>query len=70
MLELQKVNPGGTVKIKDYPVSVVLPYKQLPLAQLQRIRRSYIALNKVKTVETSRIPLMFIDFLNKNFERE
>lgn len=70
VLELQKVNPGGTVKIKDYSTPVTLPYKQLSLAQLQRIRRNYIALNKMKMVESSRIPIMFIDFLNKNFERE
>lgn len=69
-LELQKVNPGGTVKIKDYPTSVTLPHKSLSLAQLQRIRRNYIALNRVQTVEAARIPLLFIDFLNKNFERE
>lgn len=70
VLDMQKVNPGGAVKIKDYTTLVQLPYKTLPLAQLQRIRRNYIALNKMKTVETSRIAYMFIDFLNKNFERE
>lgn len=70
VLELQKVNPGGLVKVKDDAPKVQLPYKPLPLPQLQRIRRTYIALNKMKTVETSRIAFMFIDFLNKNFERE
>lgn len=70
VLELQKVNPGGAVKVKEYPVKVELPYKPLSIAQLQRIRRTYIALNKMKNVETSRVPIMFIEYLNKNFERD
>lgn len=69
VLEMQKLNPGGTVKVKNYTTLVTLPYKSMTLAQLQRIRRNYIALNRVKTVETDRIPPLFIDFLNKNFER-
>lgn len=70
VFELQSVNPGGSVKIKDYPINVELPYKTLSIAQLQRIRRTYIALNKMKNVETTRIPIMFIEYLNKNFERD
>lgn len=70
VFEFQKVNPGGSVKIKDYPVNVQLSYKQLSIAQLQRIRRTYIALNKMKNVDIARIPILFIEYLNKNFERD
>lgn len=69
VFEMQKVNPGGSVKIKDYPLNAELPYKPLSIAQLQRIRRTYIALNKMKNIETARIPIMFIEYLNKNFEQ-
>lgn len=70
VFELHKVNPGGSVKIKEYPINVQLPYNALSIAQLQRIRRTYIALNKMKNVELARIPTLFIEYLNKNFERE
>lgn len=70
IFELQKLNQGGSVKIKDYPVNVQLPYKHMTIAQLQHIRRSYLALNKMKNVETGRIPVMFIEYLNKYFDRD
>ncbi|CAN6641632.1 protein Kti12p [Trichomonascus vanleenenianus] len=66
VLELHKISPGGIVKLLDYPDKVELPVK-LTLPQLNRIRRNFVTLNKMKTIEISRIEGRFIEFLIKNW---
>lgn len=66
LLVLQKDAPAASVAISNNVVH--LPHTPVSVAQLQRIRRSYLALNKMKNVELDRIPVLFIEYLNKHFE--
>lgn len=68
-LSLHKTNPGGVVKLLDYPEPVELPLK-LTVAQINRIRRSFISLNKMKPIDMPRIQPMFIEYLVKNWHTE
>lgn len=43
-----------------------LPCDSIGIAQLQRIRRQFIAMNKLRNMEQSRIIPLFVDYLNKN----
>lgn len=60
-------NPGGTVNILNYPEPVTLPMR-LTLAQMHRIRRNFIALNKMKPMDIDRIQNMFIEHLSKYWD--
>jgi len=42
----------------------------LTLPQLQRLRRQFIALNRQHTMESKRIKVAFVDYLNDQFQRE
>ncbi|ODQ63942.1 chromatin associated protein KTI12 [Nadsonia fulvescens var. elongata DSM 6958] len=69
VLELQKINPGGEAKINGTDELIQLPYKPVTLPGLQRIRRNFISLNKMRTIDSSRIIDLFVDFLNKNINQ-
>lgn len=56
---------GGDVKISD-GVVVNMPPTTVSTGQLQRIRRTYIGLNRMRTVDIDRITPMFVEYLNKN----
>lgn len=73
ILEIEKISPSMgphdiTIKLSnDDKVTLEIPVSQISLAQLQRIRRSFIALNRMRTLDTDRIQPIFVDFLNTNF---
>jgi protein KTI12 len=46
---------------------IQLPVTPLNLPQLQRIRRQFIALNRVNTFDVGRVGPMFVGYLNDNF---
>ncbi|KAK9467141.1 chromatin associated protein KTI12 [Lipomyces arxii] len=50
--------------------SVTLSVEPMHTAQLQRIRRNFVALNKVRQIDTLRIKGAFAEFLNRNFGTE
>ena len=61
---LKQKDFGGRVVIGDLKMD--LP-AQVPLAaQLQRIRRTYVGLNRMRTVDPARITPMFVEYLEKS----
>ena len=56
---------GGDVKISE-GVVVEMPPTLVSTGQLQRIRRTYIGLNRMRTVDVDRITPLFVEYLNKS----
>lgn len=70
ILEWQKDHvgeSGGSVSIQDVEAVLDLPTSPLTLAQLQRMRRNFITLNRQHSLEKTRIRTLFVDFLNDSF---
>jgi protein KTI12 len=66
----QKDHPGedgGEISIPDVDEKIQLPVTPLNLPQLQRIRRQFIALNRVNTFDMGRVGPMFVGYLNDAF---
>lgn len=68
---------GGTVVIEKgnreegiKDLAVELPLKVVSTAQLQRNRRGFIALNRVRAVESDRIVMLFVGYLNNSLSNE
>ena len=68
---------GGSVVIQKGDVeqgisdiTVELPLKTVSTAQLQRIRRTYISLNRVRAVDTNRIAPLFVEYLNTSLDND
>ncbi|SCV00368.1 LAMI_0G04588g1_1 [Lachancea mirantina] len=47
-------------------VFVELPAEGASVAQLQRIRRQFVALNRLRSIERNRVVCLFAEYLNKN----
>ncbi|CAR22509.1 Kti12p [Lachancea thermotolerans CBS 6340] len=45
---------------------VEMPPQGVTVAQLQRIRRQFVAMNRLRSLEKHRIAPLFVDYLNKN----
>jgi protein KTI12 len=70
ILEWQKDHmgeSGGNVNVEGVEAAVELPTNALTLAQLQRMRRHFITLNRQHSLEKARIRTLFVDFLNDSF---
>lgn len=63
----QVVAAGGIVKV-DSEVSVSLPANTVSTAQLQRIRRTFIGMNRMRSIEIARIVPVFADYVEKSLE--
>lgn len=63
----QVVAAGGIVKV-DGEVSVTLPANTVSTAQLQRIRRTFIGMNRMRSIEIERIVPVFADYVEKSLE--
>lgn len=62
---------GGRVNInKDQGIYIDMPPTSVSIAQLQRIRRTYIGLNRMRSVATDRITPMFADYVNRNLNSD
>ncbi|CAI5756029.1 unnamed protein product [Candida verbasci] len=71
VIQQQQLTTGGDVIIdKENNCIVNLPFESVSISQLQRIRRTYINLNRMRAVETTRIIPMFVDYLNKSLNNE
>jgi protein KTI12 len=69
MLDLQKTNPGATVRLSEYADPIELPVR-LTVPDINRMRRNFIALNKMKPIEMNRIKQRYIEFLIKQWDRD
>jgi protein KTI12 len=65
ILDMQKTSPGCTVKLSDYEVPFELPMR-LTLPEMNRIRRNFVSLNRMKPMDISRIRARFVEFVVKN----
>ncbi|CCE86211.1 Piso0_005868 [Millerozyma farinosa CBS 7064] len=67
----QLTNLGGQVIIdKEKNISVDLPPKTVTIAQLQRIRRAYVSLNRMRTVDPTRITPLFVEYLDRSLNND
>lgn len=69
LLDMHKTNPGGLVKLEGADEMVQLPY-QLTLPELNRKRRTFIALNKMKPIEIGHIKSRFVDYVRSSFDQD
>ncbi|KAF2670258.1 chromatin associated protein KTI12 [Microthyrium microscopicum] len=67
--EWQKDHPegGGSVSIEGIDDAVELPMGLVSVGTLQRIRRQFVSLNRVHSLEKSRVRALFVDYLNDSF---
>ena len=68
VLQQQELTAGNVQITKD--LQVYIPSGTVSTAQLQRIRRSFINLNRMRSVEKDRIVPLFVDYLNKSLDNE
>lgn len=68
VVELSQLNTGR-VKIEE-DVFVDIPPQGVSTAQLQRLRRTFVMLNKVRSLDVDRITPLFVEYLNNNLNRE
>lgn len=69
ILQHQQLSLGGQVVIsKDLLID--LPVNKVSIAQLQRIRRTFISLNRMRQIEPDRITPLFVDYVNSSFDNE
>lgn len=67
----QLMSVGGEVLIdKENRLVVELPLTTVSLAQLQRIRRSFISLNRMRSVDVDRITALFVDYVNRSLNND
>lgn len=62
------LNIMGRIKIQDDTFFEIT--EQYSMAKLQRIRRSFINLNKVRSLDVHRIEPLFVEYLTTNLNRE
>lgn len=68
VLERQQDGAAGTdIVVGDHGETVTLPIESVASAQLQRLRRTFVGLNKVRQVDGNRIKGAFAEFLDRNF---
>ncbi|KAK9768426.1 kti12, chromatin associated [Basidiobolus ranarum] len=69
VLEEQKSNLGSyKVVIPGTSMKVQLPARSISMAELRRLRRQFVNINKMHTVlDISRIAELFVQYLNTNF---
>lgn len=62
---------GGEVIIDAKAKLVVeMPPTSVSIAQLQRMRRTFISLNRMRSVDADRITPMFVDYINRSLDSE
>ncbi|VEU21073.1 DEKNAAC101964 [Brettanomyces naardenensis] len=76
IIEYQNLNQvGGYVVIKskasnNLPIHIDLPPRTVSLAQLQRLRRTYVSLNRMRSLDSNRIIPLFAQFLDNALNSE
>lgn len=60
---------GGTVIInRAANLHVDLPANGVSISQLQRIRRTFVALNRMRSMDLNRIESLFVEYVNKSLD--
>lgn len=65
----QIAGSGGQVRITD-DVLIDLPVNNVSIPQFQRIRRTFVSLNRMRHIDSDRIPALFADYVNANLNNE
>ena len=60
---------GGIVTVPDCSTVVELPVTPITSPQLQRLRRSFIALNRQHSLDPTRLQGLFVEYLNDEFAK-
>lgn len=69
ILQHQQLLGGGQVRVSD-GLTIDLPVNTVSTPQLQRIRRTFISLNKMRHIDSDRISTVFVDYVNASFNNE
>lgn len=64
----QITSSGGEVHVEN--LIVEMPSHSVSIAQLQRIRRTFISLNRMRSLDEDRITPLFVEYLNSTFDNE
>jgi len=59
----------GRIKI-DEDLFLSMPTQGVSVAKLQRIRRTFVTLNRVRSLDIDRIVPLFVDYLHSNLNRD
>ncbi|ODV59143.1 Kti12p [Ascoidea rubescens DSM 1968] len=78
IIQFQKLQSiGGDVLIEKSSsgyakddLYVELPGRTVSVAQLQRIRRTFVSLNRVRSIDFDRIVPLFVEYINKNLSED
>ncbi|QBM88059.1 protein KTI12 [Metschnikowia aff. pulcherrima] len=63
----QLTSAGGNVVVDALQnICVEIPTEAVSIAQLQRIRRTFVGLNRMRSIDVHRIQSVFVDYLNKS----
>lgn len=63
-------NGGGSVVInRTANLHVDLPANGVSISQLQRIRRTFVALNRMRSIDLDRIDSLFVEYVNKSLDQ-
>ncbi|KAK6199165.1 chromatin associated protein KTI12 [Scheffersomyces amazonensis] len=61
---------GRAIIDKDQNLYVDMPAVAVTTGQLQRMRRTYISLNRMRSVDISRITPLFVEYINRSLEND
>lgn len=67
IIENNQLN-NNRIKIEE-DLFIEIP-NEISIPKLQRIRRSFVTLNKVRSLDIDRITILFVDYLKSNIDRE
>lgn len=65
----QLAGAGGQVRITD-DMFIDLPVNNVSIPQFQRIRRTFVSLNRMRHIDSDRISALFVDYVNANLNNE
>lgn len=67
----QVIALGGSALVdREKNLYIEMPPNPVSTAQLQRIRRTYIGLNKMRSMDASRIKPLFVDYMSKSLNSD
>ncbi|CUM68139.1 uncharacterized protein PRCAT00005856001 [Priceomyces carsonii] len=71
ILQHQQINIGGFVNIdKEHDLRIMMPPSLVSVSQLQRIRRTFVSLNRMRNIDIPRITAFFVEYVNRSLNME
>lgn len=64
VIQQQQISPGGGAFAISEDLVIELPPRTVSIAQLQRVRRTFISLNRMRSLDSDRIVPLFVDYVN------